>query len=199
MSERAKANLAVLLSGGGRSLENLISYIDRGELDARITVVIGSRECPGIEKAKKAGIPTSVFDGGIGGEDLDRLCTHRAVDWIILAGYLKLVPITDQVRGRVINIHPALLPAFGGKGMHGMHVHQAVVEAAKRGELTETGCTVHFADDEFDQGKIIEQRRCGVSAVDSADDVAARVFELECECLPSAIKTVIQDSHPRNQ
>ena len=193
-SGKPVANLAVLLSGGGRSLENLIEHIERGELDARIAVVVGSRACLGVDKAIAAGIPAVVFDGGIGGEDLDRVCGEYSIDWVILAGYLKLVPITDLVRGRVINIHPALLPDFGGKGMHGMRVHQAVVEAAKRGEVSETGCTVHFADEEFDRGTIIEQRRCGVSGEDSAKDVAARVFALECECLPSAIGKVIASS-----
>jgi phosphoribosylglycinamide formyltransferase-1 len=191
MSKQRTANLAVLLSGGGRSLDNLIEHINRGELDARIAVVVGSRECMGVEKAKAAGIPAVVFDGGIGGDDLDRMCDAYSIDWVILAGYLKLVAITDLVRGKVINIHPALLPDFGGKGMHGMHVHQAVVEAAKRGEILETGCTVHFADEEFDRGTIIEQRRCPVSGEDSAEDVADRVFALEQLCLPSAIGRVI--------
>tara|TARA_R110000868_G_scaffold411617_1_gene706283 strand:- start:370519 stop:371118 length:600 start_codon:yes stop_codon:yes gene_type:complete len=185
------ARLAVLLSGSGRSLENLIEHIDRGDLDASIAVVVGSRECLGVEKAKAAGIPVLVFDGGIGGDDLDRVCAEYGIDWVILAGYLKLVPMTDVVRGRVINIHPSLLPAFGGKGMHGMHVHRAVVEAAKLGKVSETGCTVHFADEEFDRGAIIEQRRCAVGGEDSAEDVADRVFALECDCLPSAIQSVI--------
>ena len=187
------ANLAVLLSGSGRTLENLLSSIDRGELRAKVAVVVGSRACLGIEKARAAGISTLVFEGGIGGDDLDRVCREYAIDWVILAGYLKLVPITDVVRGKVINIHPALLPDFGGPGMHGMKVHRAVVEAATRGEICETGCTVHFADEEFDRGAIIEQRRCSVSGEDSAEDVAGRVFELEQKCLPSAIQSVIDD------
>lgn len=186
------ARLAVLLSGSGRSLENLIEHIERGTLDASIAVVVGSRECLGMEKAKAAGIPALVFEGGIGGDDLDRVCAEYGIDWVILAGYLKLVPMTEGVRGKVINIHPSLLPAFGGKGMHGMHVHRAVVEAVKLGKVSETGCTVHFADEEFDQGTIIEQRRCAVHAEDSAEDVAARVFALECDCLPSAIQSVIE-------
>lgn len=192
MSDDVRAKLAVLLSGSGRTLDNLLEYINQGKLDAQICVVVGSRDCLGVEKAKAAGIPTHVFDGGIGGEDLDRICNEHSIDWVVLAGYLKLVPITDRVRGRVINIHPSLLPKFGGKGMHGMHVHEAVLEAARQGEITETGCTVHFADEEFDQGKIIAQRHCPVSTDDSAEQIAARVFELECECLPSALSQVLQ-------
>ena len=194
MSDRARANLAVLLSGSGRTLKNLIEHIDRGQLDANIAVVVGSRACLGVEKAKAAGLTAVVCDGGINADELDRLCNEYSIDWVVLAGYLKLVPITDRVRGRVINIHPALLPNFGGKGMHGMHVHRAVLEAAVRGEVSESGCTVHFADEEFDQGKIIEQRRCNVSAQDTAEDIAARVFELECACLPSALNTVLSSS-----
>ena len=194
MSDRARANLAVLLSGSGRTLDNLIEHIDRGLLDANIAVVVGSRACLGVEKAKAAGLPAMVCDGGINADELDRVCDQFSIDWVVLAGYLKLVPITDRVRGRVINIHPALLPDFGGKGMHGMHVHRAVLEAAVRGEVSESGCTVHFADEEFDQGKIIEQRRCNVSAQDTAEDIAARVFELECACLPSALNTVLNSS-----
>ncbi len=185
------ARLAVLLSGSGRTLENLMAYIDRGDLDAQIAVVVGSGGCLGVEKAERAGIPAVVCMGGIDGEELDRVCDEHSIDWVILAGYLKLVPITDRVRGKVINIHPALLPDFGGKGMHGMHVHRAVVEAAQRGEVSETGCTVHFADEEFDRGTIIEQRRCVVSGDDTPEEIAARVFALECECLPSAIQSVI--------
>lgn len=193
------ARLAVLLSGSGRTLDNLIEHIERGELDAEIAVVVGSRECLGVEKAKDAGIPALVFDGGIDSDGLDRVCEEHSIDWVILAGYLKLVPITDAMRGKVINIHPALLPDFGGKGMHGMHVHRAVVEAAKRGEVCETGCTVHFADEEFDQGAIIEQRRCAVSAEETAEEVAGRVFELECACLPSAIQSVIMGTLRRTR
>ncbi len=192
MSNRARANLAVLLSGSGRTLDNLIEHIDRGQLDAKIAVVVGSRECLGVEKAKAVGLPAMVCDGGINADELDRICDEYSIDWVVLAGYLKLVPITDRVRGRVINIHPALLPDFGGKGMHGMHVHRAVLEAARRGEIAETGCTVHFADDEFDQGKIIEQRRCPVSTDDSVEQIAALVFDLECECLPSALAQVFK-------
>jgi len=193
-SAHPAARLAVLLSGSGRTLENLIAHIERGDLDAQIAVVVGSGECLGIEKAVRAGIPALVCTGGIRSDELDRLCEEHSIDWVILAGYLKLVPITDRVRGKVINIHPALLPDFGGKGMHGMHVHRAVVEAAQRGEVSETGCTVHFADEEFDRGTIIEQRWCPVSGDDTAEAVAARVFALECECLPSAIQSVIAGS-----
>ncbi|MFK7760181.1 MAG: phosphoribosylglycinamide formyltransferase [Phycisphaerales bacterium] len=187
LAVKPAARLAVLLSGSGRTLDNLLASIAQGTLDASIAIVVGSRACLGIDKAQAAGIPTLVCDGGIKSDELDKLCDQYSIDWVILAGYLKLVPITDRVRGRVINIHPALLPDFGGPGMHGMRVHRAVLEAAHRGEVSETGCTVHFADEEYDQGQIIEQRRCPVDPSDTAQQIADRVFELECACLPSAI------------
>jgi phosphoribosylglycinamide formyltransferase-1 len=98
----------------------------------------------------------------------------------------------------VINIHPALLPDFGGKGMHGRHVHEAVVDAAKRGEVRESGCTVHFADEAYDTGSVILQLRCPVEAGDTPDELAARVFELECEAYPEAIKMLIERNASRS-
>jgi len=184
--------LGVMLSGSGRTLDNLMSRIDSGELDATIPVVIASKECLGAQKARDAGIETHVHGKRVQPEWLDSICETHEIDLIVLAGYLKLVPITDRVRHRVINIHPALLPSFGGKGMHGHHVHAAVIDAAQRGELSESGCTVHFADEQYDTGSVIVQKRCPVHASDTPDDLAARVFELECAAYPEAIKLLIE-------
>lgn len=185
------ARLAVLLSGSGSTLDNLIKHIEQGDLDAVIPVVIASRACLGAQKARDAGIETHIHHGQIDGELLDDLCDQHGVDLVVLAGYLRLVPITERVRGRVINIHPALLPDFGGKGMHGRHVHQAVVEAAERGGVTESGCTVHFADEHYDTGSTILQLRCPVNENDSAQELGDRVFALECEAYPRAINLLI--------
>ena len=190
------ARLGILLSGSGRTLDNLLGCIRKGEFDASIPLVIASKECLGAQKARNAGIETHVHTGRLEPEWLDRLCDLHDIDLLVLAGYLKLVPITDRNRHRVINIHPALLPDFGGKGMHGHHVHQAVVEAAARGEVSESGCTVHFADDEYDTGSTILQLRCPVLPGDTADDLAARVFELECEAYPQALKMLIDRNVP---
>jgi phosphoribosylglycinamide formyltransferase-1 len=186
--------LLVLLSGSGRTLENLLGVIERGELDAEVVGVGASRECLGAQKARARGIETRVFEGGIGGDELDAMVEQTGADWVVLAGYLKLVPITDRVRGRVVNIHPALLPGFGGKGMHGQRVHEAVIEAFRRGEVRESGCTVHFADDAFDTGGIIAQKRCVIEESDTPETLAARVFELECECYPEALRALIEKS-----
>lgn len=181
-----------MLSGSGRSLENLLGQINSGRLHASILLVIASRECLGAQKARDAGIETHVHPRVLDPGWLDDLCARHEIDLVILAGYLRLVPITDRLRHRVINIHPALLPSFGGRGMHGMRVHEAVVEGARRGEVSESGCTVHFADEHYDTGSVIVQRRCPVSPEDTPDDVASRVFALECAAYPEAIEMLIR-------
>ena len=190
--------LAVMLSGSGRTLDNLLEHIKRGDLEAVIPVVIASKECLGAKKARDAGIETHVQSGKLESDWLCEVCEQRDIDLIVLAGYLKLVPISDRERYRVINIHPALLPDFGGNGMHGHHVHEAVIEAANRGEVCESGCTVHFADDQYDTGSVILQRRCPVHSDDSPDQLAARVFELECEAYPQALKMLIERNAERS-
>lgn len=184
--------LAVLLSGSGRTLENLLEQINQGAINATIPVVIASKACLGAQKARDAGIETHVHSGELESLWFDELCDRHEVDLVVLAGYLKLVPISDRVRNRVVNIHPALLPSFGGKGMHGHHVHEAVIEAAKRREISESGCTVHFADDEYDTGSVIVQLRCPVEPSDTPDELAARVFELECRAYTKALKMLIE-------
>lgn len=184
----------MLLSGSGRTLDNLVGVIERGALNAEVVGVGASRECLGAEKARDRGIETRVFPGGIGADELDAMVGDLDPDWVVLAGYLKLVPITERVRGRVVNIHPALLPDFGGKGMHGHHVHEAVIDAFRRGEVRESGCTVHFADAEFDTGQIIAQKRCTIEESDTPESLASKVFELECDCYPEAIRSLIEKS-----
>ncbi len=188
--------LMVMLSGSGTTLDNLIAHIKSGKLDAAIPVLIASRECLGAHKARDAGIETHIQpakqSSAGAGALIDDLCDQHAIDLVVLAGYLKLVPITDRVRHRVVNIHPSLLPSFGGKGMHGMRVHQAVVEAARQGKVSESGCTVHFADDEYDTGSTIVQLRCPVEPTDDAQTLASRVFELERRAYPQAIKKLIE-------
>lgn len=184
--------LGVLLSGSGRTLDNLIDHIAAGELDATIPVVVASRACLGEQKARDAGIETHIHPVPLDSGWLGDLCDRHGLDLVVLAGYLKLVPISDRLRHRVINIHPALLPGFGGKGMHGQRVHAAVLDAARRGELIESGCTVHFADEAYDTGSIILQRRCPVRADDTPQTLAARVFELEREAYPAALNLLIE-------
>ncbi len=186
------ARLAVLLSGSGRTLDNLRARIEDGTLPATIEVVIASKECPGARKARDAAIETHVHTGAMDAKWLDSICEKHGIDLVVLAGYLRLVPITERLRGRVINIHPALLPDFGGRGMHGQAVHRAVLESAREGRVLESGCTVHFADERYDTGSTILQLRCPVRPDDTPEKLAARVFALECEAYPRALNLLIQ-------
>ncbi len=187
----AKARIGVLLSGSGRSLDNLCAYIERGRLDVRIAVVVGSRECLGVEKARERSIPTRVISGELTGAQLDGLVDEFDLDLVVLAGYLRRVPMTEKVRGKILNIHPALLPDFGGAGMHGMRVHQAVLDAYRDGRVEQSGCTVHFCDESYDTGAVVLQKRCPIVDSDTAETLAAKVFALECQALPEAISKVL--------
>jgi phosphoribosylglycinamide formyltransferase-1 len=163
---------------------NLLDQIERGRLHATIPLVVASRECAGAEKARARGLEVRVIPGVIPAPALESLLREFRVDWVILAGYLKKVDIPGAFAGRIINIHPALLPLHGGPGMHGRHVHEAVLAAGAR----ESGCTVHFCDDAFDTGPIILQKRCPVLPGDTPETLAARVFALETEAYPEALQ-----------
>ena len=181
------ARLLVMLSGGGRTMLNLHDAINRGELPAEIALVIASRACAGEERARDRDIPTRVVPGEIPAKELAQIVREYAIDLVVLAGYLRLVHIPPELAGRVVNIHPALLPRHGGRGMHGRHVHEAVLAAGD----TETGCTIHLCTPEYDQGPILAQARCPVRPGDTPDTLAARVFELECATYPRAIAGLI--------
>ena len=179
--------LAVLISGGGRTLVNLLDRIESGSLAASIPLVIASRECQGADRARERGVPAvDVIRGEIPAPVLGRLLREHAIDWVVLGGYLKMVHIPPGFERRVINIHPALLPGFGGAGMYGHRVHEAVLASA----AGESGCTVHFCDEVFDRGPIILQKRCPVLPGDTPETLAARVFELECLAYPEALQLV---------
>jgi phosphoribosylglycinamide formyltransferase-1 len=176
--------LAVLISGGGRTLINLQERTGRGDLRAEIPLVIASRDTPGVRRAKELGLHVEIVPGRISRARLESLMREHKIDWIVLAGYLHLLDIPEAYHGRVVNIHPALLPKFGGHGMYGHHVHEAVIAAGEK----VSGCTVHLADEAYDKGRVILQRTCPVYPGDTADTLAARVFELELEAYPAALK-----------
>ena len=181
--------LAVLISGSGTTLQNLIDRTADGRLDADLVTVVSSRSnVLGVERARRAGLPVEVI-APKGGDFSDRVFTAvRAAkpDYVVMAGWLQLLPIPADFRLRVLNIHPSLLPAFGGKGMYGMRVHQAVLDSG----ATVSGCTVHFADDTYDTGPIVLQRTVPVEPDDTPESLAARVFEVECEAYPEAIRRI---------
>lgn len=183
--------LAVLISGGGTTLTNLVSLINAGELNAQIPLVVASRiDCGGIQRATNAGLrcETVTRKSFATVEDFSNrifgLCRDVQADLVVCAGFLALIRIPADFLGRTINIHPSLIPAFCGHGMHGHHVHEAVL---KRGTRV-SGCTVHFVDDEYDHGPIILQSVVPVEDSDTADSLAARVFAAECKALPEAIR-----------
>lgn len=182
--------IAVLLSGSGTTLQNLIDVIAAGKLNAQIKLVIGSRpELGGLKRAADAKIMNFVVDRRRF-EDVARfsrqvfsLCDDAQVDLICLAGWLSLLEIPDPYAQRMMNIHPALLPSFGGKGMYGHHVHEAVLAHGCK----VSGCTVHFVDGTYDSGPIIVQRTCAVAEDDKPQTLAARVFAEEKIAYPEAI------------
>jgi len=182
------ARLAVLLSGGGRTLVNLAAAIERGELPAEIGLVVASRACPGVERAHELGIETRVIAGEIDPGLFKRLLDEHRIDWVVLAGYLRLAPVPGRWAGRVVNIHPALLPDFGGPEMYGDRVHRAVLDSGAR----ETGCTVHLCDAGYDTGPIVLQRRCPVLEGDTPETLAERVFALETRAYPEALRRLIE-------
>jgi len=192
MAEPRHLRLAVLLSGSGRTLENLLERIEAGKLPATVAVVVASRgDIRGVRIAERAGVPVRVLPpGGLAvdrwSESIFAVCRQARVDVVVMAGFLHLVRIPHDFSGRVINIHPSLLPAFGGQGFHGMHVHRAVLE---RG-CTVSGCTVHLVDDEYDHGRVLLQQPVPVLPDDSPESLAARVFAAECQVLPEAIRRI---------
>jgi len=181
--------LAVCVSGGGTTLQNLIDRSADGRLRAQIVRVVASRPKIGaIARAEAAGIPVALAVRGSG--DLDGFSRsvfdpvrRSGADLVVLAGFLSLVKIPPDYRGKVLNVHPSLIPAFCGRGFHGATVHRSAIEAG----VKVSGCTVHFADDTYDTGPIVLQRTVPVLDDDTPETLAARVFLAECEALPEAI------------
>ncbi len=190
---RAGPRLACLISGGGRTVLNLADRIDDGSLDATIELVIASRpNLAGVERCRARGLNVEVVARKDFASDdamhdrISDLLRAQHVDLVCLCGYLRWFRVDADFKGRVINIHPALLPDFGGPGMHGEHVHAAVL-AAKR---PVSGCTVHYVDEHYDHGRVILQRSCPVLPDDTVESLAARVFEQECLAYPEAIRVL---------
>lgn len=182
--------IAVLISGGGTTLKNLIEKISAGSLDVEIRLVVSSTpKAGGLNYAHEAGIPVEVvvrkdfhsreeFSEAIFGR-----CREQGVELVAMGGFLKQVTVPEDFANRVVNIHPALIPAFCGKGMYGHFVHDAVLEYGAK----LSGCTIHFADNQYDHGPVILQKAVPVLDDDTPDTLAARVFEAECEAYPEAL------------
>lgn len=185
--------LAVLVSGTGRHLENLssLSRDPSADFEAEVAVVISNRPGVGaLDRAARLEHRAEVLEGAQGetdeayGRRVFDVIRDAGADTVVLAGFLKKLWVPADFKGRVVNIHPSLLPAFGGKGYYGMRVHRAVLE---RG-CQVTGCTVHLVDEVYDNGPILLQRWCPVHADDTAEEIAARVFAEELVALPEALR-----------
>lgn len=188
--------LGILISGGGRTMMNILENIRQGKLNAQIPLVISSRsKVAGVEKARKNNLNLEIIrrkdfsDTGEFSKKIEEKLINAGVELVIQAGWLCYWKIPEEFENRVMNIHPALLPSFGGKGMWGHHVHQAVLERGCK----VSGCTVHFCNNEYYKGPIIIQRTCPVMDDDDEDKLADRVFQQECKAYPEAIRLFAQN------
>ena len=188
-------NVAVLISGGGTTLKNLIEQISTGQLNVAISLVISSNhQAGGLKFAREAGIPNLVIeqnnfpDQDAFSREIFGRCRAAGVDLVVMGGFLKRLTIPEDFKNRVINIHPALIPAFCGTGFYGHRVHEAVLEYG----VKLSGCTVHFADNQYDHGPVILQKAVPVLDGDTPDSLAARVFTAECEAYPEAVQLIAE-------
>lgn len=191
---RSRTRLAVLVSGRGTNLQAILDATGAPGYPAEVVVVVSDR--PGayaLERARQAGVPAYVVPWSRDPADFGRrlaevLDAHQA-EWVCLAGFLRILPpeFVQRYRGRILNIHPSLLPAFGGRGMYGERVHQAVLASG----AVESGCTVHFVTEDVDAGPVVAQARVPVLPGDTVETLAARVGEQEHRLYPEAIRRVV--------
>ena len=194
MSEINKKRIAVLVSGSGTNLQAIIDNVENGNLNCKITYVMADRECYGLQRAEKYGIETllldrKIIDNKLANEIIDSTLKESKTDYIILAGYLSILneKFIKKWDKKVINIHPSLLPKFGGKGMYGIKVHEAVIKAGEK----ESGCTVHFVTNEIDAGEIITNVKVPVLEDDTPETLQKRVLEQEHKLLIKGIKKIL--------
>ncbi len=183
--------IAIFASGSGSNAENIIQYFAQKPQFCVKSVFCNVPDAYVLERAKKYRIPTFVFNREEfrNPDKVFRQLQEQEIDFIVLAGFLWLMPsfITAAWPNKIVNIHPALLPAYGGKGMYGHHVHEAVIAAGEK----ESGITIHYVNDHYDQGAIIFQAKCPVLPTDTPDDLAARIHELEYRYFPEIIEKTI--------
>lgn len=187
--------IAVMVSGGGSNLQSIIDKSKSGELNCEIACVIGDRPCYGVERAAEQGIESCVIDRKVYKKELcreiDKLLSTKGVELIVLAGFLSIIDeeFVNKWKGRIINIHPSLLPKFGGPGMYGIKVHEAVLAAGEK----ESGCTVHYVDTGVDSGEIILQVKVPVLEGDTPEVLQKRVLVEEHKLLPNSIAKIISE------
>lgn len=191
--------IAVFASGSGSNFQSIVDATLDGRLDARVELCVSSRPDAGVvDRARIAGIPVFVLNGSIDIQfaELKEALDAQKIDIIALAGFLKRIPaqLIQLYPLRILNIHPALLPRFGGPGMYGQYVHEAVLAAGE----TISGATVHIVDEEYDSGPIVTQRTVPVLPTDSASDLAARVLQIEHELYPDALQLFAKNQFTTN-
>jgi phosphoribosylglycinamide formyltransferase-1 len=185
-------NIAIFASGSGTNAENLIRYFNGKEQTcACVRLLLSNNPAAyAITRATNLGVPSRIFGRNdlYGSDAILQELRQQSIDLIVLAGFLWLMPedVVNAFRRRIVNIHPALLPKYGGKGMYGMHVHRAVKAAGER----ETGITIHYVNGEYDRGDVIFQTTCSVSPSDTADDIAAKIHLLEQEHFPKVVEKI---------
>ena len=183
-------NITILISGSGTNLQRIIDCIDAGEIqNAKINMVVADRECFGLARAKKHNIDNVLIPRGKNfSSELDKIIPDDT-DLVVLAGFLSILKpeFCENWKGKIINIHPALLPKYGGKGMWGHHVHNAVIEAKEM----ESGATVHFVTSGIDEGEIILQGKVSIDEKDTPETLASKVHQVEYEIFPKAINQVL--------
>ncbi len=197
----ALVNIAVAVSGGGRSLANLLEQERKGQTKFKITCVLTSKhDCKGVLIAEKAGLPVFFHKFPLQADqelniNLESFLKKHRAEWIILAGFLRPLPVLPAWSSKIINIHPALLPKFGGKGMYGHHVHSAVLANKE----VVSGATVHFVNEKYDEGAIIAQVLVPVRKDDTVEVLAERVFAGECRLYPEVLNLLISGTLPKAQ
>ncbi len=190
LEPKSPLRIAVLISGSGTTLRNLIDKIAAGELDAEIRLIVANTfNAPGLQYGEKGNIPIAVIDRSEFpsqdefSEAVFQRCREARADMVVLAGFLKRVVVPEDFINRVISIHPALMPSFCGKGFYGHHIHEAVLQHG----VKLSGCTIHFVDNQYDHGPVILQRTVPVLENDTPAKLAARVLEAECQAYPEAL------------
>jgi phosphoribosylglycinamide formyltransferase-1 len=179
--------IAIFASGSGSNAERITEYFNSND-HVEVSLILTNNPAAGvIERAQRLNIPTLIFNKKLFAQTdkIVEILQSQGIDWVILAGFLWLVPsnLTRAFENRMINIHPALLPKYGGKGMWGHHVHEAVVANKEK----ETGITIHYVNEHYDEGKVIFQAKCEVTENDTPESVAAKIHELEYQYFPEVI------------
>ena len=190
-----KKNIAIFASGSGSNAENIIRYFQKND-SVQVSLVLSNKsDAYVLERAHRLGVPCNVFpkEDWIAGDEILAILQEYRIDFVVLAGFLVRVPdlLLHAYPDKIINIHPALLPKFGGKGMYGDRVHEAVVAAGEK----ESGITIHYINEHYDEGNAIFQATCPVLPTDSPDDVAKKVHALEYEYFPQVIEQVLRNKY----